>query len=75
MVHSDWDRVRMELTGAWQRRPVAAAGVMAGQGAVTPTDAQRSPMVPNSDGTDVDHTEALLEHIAMALADRADQSN
>ncbi|HEY9216197.1 MAG TPA: hypothetical protein VIQ29_25500 [Ancylobacter sp.] len=74
MVHSDWDRVRMELTGVWQRRPVAAAGIVVGQGAVTPTDAPGSPTVPDANGTNVDHTDALLEHIAMALADRADQS-
>ncbi|WP_445492962.1 hypothetical protein [Rhodopseudomonas sp. RCAM05734] len=75
MVHSHWDRVRMELTGGWQRLPVAAASVMAGQGPVTQSDPQHSSTVPDSDGVNVDHTDALLEHIAKALADRDDQSS
>jgi hypothetical protein len=61
MAQLDWHQVRMELTGP-QRR-----GSRIVESANAQPDELRSRPLSDSDGTD-----ALLEHIALALADRVD---
>ncbi|WP_322513900.1 hypothetical protein SR870_12555 [Rhodopseudomonas palustris] len=59
MADLDWHRLRMELTAALHRRP-GAADAEADQG-------QSGSAVAKDD------SDLLLEHIAMALADRSDR--
>ena len=62
MTQLDWHRVRMELMAPRQDGSVAA------ESSKLKPDDHRSRSVPDGEGTD-----ALLEHIALALADRIDQ--
>lgn len=63
MAQTDWHRLRMELTAPRE----CASAAEGGKG--EPGD-RRSRSIPDRDSTD-----ALLEHIALALGDRGDLSS
>ncbi|MGM4906861.1 hypothetical protein AB8B21_02630 [Tardiphaga sp. 866_E4_N2_1] len=63
MAHSDWHRVRIELTAPRNN------------GSATAEHAKAEPdHRPLQSISDTESNDALLEHIALALADRVDPS-
>lgn len=79
MARHDWERVRAELANARQSRFLAGAFASVrnspptAETAVTPDTGRTQKDARDADAQKADATDALLDHIALALAQGMDQ--